>query len=66
MSRVFHLQRLTVLFALSFLFLLGLVLAFTVVISRLTERNRDLAQEVALLGHELQKLKNDDGASDAT
>ena len=61
-SRVFHLQRLTVLFTLTFLFLLGLVLSFSVVISRLAERNRELSQEVALLGHELEQLKKKNSA----
>ena len=57
MSRLFRLQYVTLLFIVSFLFLLGIVLAFSVVISRLSERNRDLAQEVALLAHQVRKLE---------
>jgi hypothetical protein len=53
----FDFQYLTVFYLFSFLFLLGIVLTFTVVISRLTERNRDLAQEVALLNARVQKLE---------
>lgn len=56
-SRLVHFQYLTVLFAVSFLFLLGLVLSFTVVISRLVERNRELTQEVALLATALARLE---------
>ena len=50
-------QYLTVFYGLSFLFLLGIVLSFTVVISRLSERNRDLAQELALLAHRVKSLE---------
>jgi len=53
-SALFSFQYLTVLFILSFVFLLGLVLSFTVVISRLSERNRELAQELALLENRLR------------
>ena len=60
MSRIFHLQRLTVLFVLSFLFLLGLVLSFSVVISRLAERNRELTQEVALLGAAVKEREKEE------
>ena len=56
-SRLLHVQYVTFLFLLSFLFLLGLVLSFSVVISRLTERNRELAQEVALLEQQMRKLE---------
>ena len=52
-SRLFQVQFLTVFFALAFLFLLGLVLTFSVVISKLSERNRELAQEVGLLSQQL-------------
>jgi len=58
LSQIFHFQYLTVLFVLSFLFLIGLVLSFSVVISRLSERNRELAQEVALLANALERLEN--------
>jgi hypothetical protein len=57
MSTVFGFQYLTVFYVTSFLFLLLLVLAFTVVISTLAERNRALAQEVALLGRRIEVLE---------
>lgn len=56
-SSVFGFQYLTVFYVSSFLFLLLLVLAFTVVISKLTERNRALAQEVALLARRVDVLE---------
>ena len=56
-SSAFGFQYLTVFYITSFLFLLLLVLVFTVVISKLSERNRDLAQEVALLSHRLARLE---------
>ena len=52
-----HFQYLTVLFVVSFVFLLGLVLSFSIVISRLAERNRLLTQEVALLAHNVERLE---------
>ncbi|MCP4642371.1 MAG: DUF2304 domain-containing protein [bacterium] len=56
-SHLVHFQYLTMLFVTSFLFLLGLVLSFTVVISRLVERNRRLTQEVALLDEAVRRLE---------
>jgi len=56
-SQFFGFQYLTVFYVTSFLFLLLLVLAFTVVISKLSERNRELAQEVALLAHRVARLE---------
>jgi hypothetical protein len=50
-------QYLTVFWTASFVFLLFSVLAFTVVISRLSERSRELAQEVALLAQRLEELE---------
>ncbi len=50
-------QYLTVFFVLSFIGGLGLVLAFSIVISRLVERNRRLTQEVALLSHAVKELE---------
>ena len=50
-------QYLTVFYGLSFLFLLAIVLGFSVVISRLSERNRKLAQELALLAHKVNRLE---------
>lgn len=51
-------QLLTLLFVLAFVFTLSIVLIFTVVISRLSERNRKLAQEVALLGARIEESEN--------
>lgn len=50
-------QYLTALFFLTFMFVLALVLAFSVVLSRQSERNRRLAQEVALLHHRVKRLE---------
>jgi len=62
-SASFGFQYLTVFYAGSFLFLLLLVLAFSVVLSKLSERNRILAQEVALLSRRVEQLEhNDHGA----
>tara|TARA_R110001592_G_scaffold229543_1_gene486217 strand:- start:774 stop:1166 length:393 start_codon:yes stop_codon:yes gene_type:complete len=58
-SRSFGFQYLTVFYVASFLFLLLVVLVFTVIISKLSERNRDLAQEVALLAHRIARLEGD-------
>lgn len=58
-SAVLGVQYLTVFYLSSFLFLLLLVLAFTVVISKLSERNRELAQEIALLAHRMTTLERD-------
>jgi hypothetical protein len=52
-----HFQYITLIFALYFLFTLSLVLSFSIVISRLSERNRELTQEVALLAHALKRLE---------
>ena len=46
----------SLLFLVAFLFLLLITLHFSVVISGLSEKNKKLAQEVALLRRELQKL----------
>lgn len=56
-STNFGFQYLTVFYVTSFLFLLLMVLAFTVVISKLSERNRTLAQEVALLARRIEVLE---------
>lgn len=58
MARVMHFQYLTVLFSLSFIFTLALVLSFSIVISRLSDRNKHLTQEVALLSYHVQKLQD--------
>lgn len=57
-SAIFGFQYLTVFYVGSFLFLLLLVLAFTVVISKLSERSRCLAQEVALLARRVEELEH--------
>lgn len=57
LSRALHFQYLTVLFIISFIFTLGLILTFSVVISRLVERNRVLTQEVALLATKVKTLE---------
>lgn len=60
-AQALHVQFLTVFFVLSFVFLLGLVLSFSVVISQLSEQNRDLAQEVGLLENRISRLERRDG-----
>lgn len=57
-SKSFEFQYLTVFYVTSFLFLLLLVLAFSVAISKLTERNRALAQELALLNRRVEQLEH--------
>jgi hypothetical protein len=44
----------------AFVFLLGLVMQFSVRLSRLTHRHRTLAQRMALLEHELARLRAPD------
>ncbi len=56
-ARLLHFQYVTLLFALSFAFLLGIVLSFSIIISRQTERTRALTQEVALLASQLKELE---------
>ena len=57
-AQMMRFQLLTALFVFSFVFTLAIVLGFTVVISRLSERNRELAQEVALLNHEMGRIRD--------
>lgn len=57
MAELMHFQYLTVLFSLSFVFTLGLILSFSIVISRLSERNKQLTQEFALLAFHVKKLQ---------
>ena len=59
-ARIVHVQFLTVFFTAAFLFLLFLVLSFSMVISRLADENRVLAQELALLEHRLKRLEDGD------
>lgn len=56
-ANLFHFQYLTVLFTVYFLFTLGLVMSFSVVISQLAERNRELTQELALLAHTVERME---------
>ena len=56
-SRVVRLHHLTTLFLMSFIFLLAIVLHFTLVISQLFDRNRRLTQEVAWLRFEMEQLR---------
>lgn len=60
-ARVMHFQMVTILFAVSFLYVLGIILGFSVIISKLSEGNRRLAQEVALLGNRLERIEEGHG-----
>ncbi len=62
-ARVFHFQMITFLFVISFLYVLGIVLGFSIIISKLSERNRRLAQEVALLGNRLEHMEQTRGSA---
>ena len=57
-SRYLNFQLLTVLFVFFFLLMLSLVLTFSVVLSRLSERDRELTQEVALLASRVSELED--------
>jgi hypothetical protein len=66
-SRIVRLHHLTTLFLVAFLFLLAIVLHFTLAISQLFDRNRRLTQEVAWLRFELEQVretKRSDGTQD--
>lgn len=63
LTRLLQFQMITTLFVLSFLYTLGIILAFSVVISRLAERNRRLSQEVGLLMHRVERLERPDGSA---
>ena len=54
----------SLLFLLAFLFLLLITLHFTVVISGLSEKNKRLAQEIALLRQEMLERLNTQGERD--
>lgn len=47
------------LFAVAFLFVLALLLHFSIVLSRLSDQNKILAQRLALLQHELERSRDD-------
>lgn len=55
-SRIVRLHHLTTLFMVAFLFLLVIVLHFTLAISQLFDRNKRLTQEVAWLRFELEQI----------
>ena len=55
-SRIVRLHHLTTLFMVAFLFLLAIVLHFTLAISQLFDRNKRLTQEVAWLRFELEEF----------
>jgi hypothetical protein len=57
LANLLNFQYLTVITLAALLFILGLVLSFSIVISRLAERNRQLVQEVALLSARLETLE---------
>ena len=59
LSRIVRLHHLTTLFIVAFLFLLAIVLHFTLAISQLFDRNKRLTQEVAWLRFELEELRRD-------
>lgn len=63
-AQIMRVQYLTVAYGVSFLFLLGIVLGFSVVISRLSERCRDLAQEIALLTHRVDRVERQERRDD--
>ena len=60
LSLLLEFQYLTVVSMFAFLFLVLLVLVFSVVLSRLSERTRELAQEVTLLTQRLERMERDD------
>ncbi len=58
-SKAMGIYYLTTLFVISFLFLLFIVLHFSTVISRLSERNKDLAQELSILEFKFKEIQKD-------
>ncbi len=59
LSNFFGFQYLTTVFVASFVFLIVIVLVFSVVLSRLSERNRSLTQELALLEERVRRLESE-------
>ena len=55
-SRVMGMYYLTTLFVISFLFLLLIVLHFSTVLSQLSEKNKELTQELSILDFKLKEL----------
>lgn len=58
-AAAFSFQLLTLLFVGAFAFLFLVILWYTVIISRLSERNRKLAQEIGLLWHRIEVLEKE-------
>jgi hypothetical protein len=58
-SGIVRLHHLTTLFMVAFLFLLAIVLHFTLAISQLFDRNKRLTQEVAWLKFELEEFRQE-------
>ncbi len=56
-TRITGLYYLSTVVVIAFLFLLLIVLHFSVVVSKLTDRSKELAQRYALLEHEFKELK---------
>ena len=56
LSKVLGMYYLSALLVVSFLFLLFIVLHFSTVISRLSERNKSLTQELSILDFKCQRL----------
>ena len=55
-SNAIGMYYLTTLFVISFLFLLLIVLHFSTVLSRLSERNKELTQELSIMGFRFKEL----------
>lgn len=51
------------LFLVGFVFVLLLILHFSVIVSRLSRRSRELAQSVALLKREIEEMNRDSGGA---
>ena len=66
-SEALHLYHLTTMLMVAFLFLLLIVLHYSTVISQISERETELAQQVALLSWQVEKLSEgrDSGEFDA-
>lgn len=60
-AAAFSFQLVTLLFVGAFGFLLLVILGYTVILSRLSERNRKLAQEIALVSQRLEVLEKERG-----
>ena len=56
-SKMMGMYYLTALLVLSFLFLLMIVLQFSTVISQLSERNKDMTQELAIMDFKFKQIE---------